>query len=109
MGTDISPLDVEESTEPPICASTEEQHSQQIKPGDVNLHHDPEKTGELSLSAKPKFDRQGYPGEFPQHDIGTVSHHAHTFDSAQLATLLGVDIEYVHFTLSTYTSFCLCG
>ncbi|KAL4894410.1 hypothetical protein BDV59DRAFT_175425 [Aspergillus ambiguus] len=88
MGTDVSPPDVEESTEPPICAFTEEHHSDPIKSTkDVDTHRDLEKGQEQ----QPSSVSQSYS---TCHDSETISCYAHTFDSAQLASLLEVNIDH---------------
>lgn len=99
MGTDISPIDVEESTEPPICGYTEEQHSQHIRSdNDVKNSGDPEKAKPLQNPATSESDSQsGSIGPPLQRDTESTSCYAHTLDPAQIATILQVDLRYVPF------------
>lgn len=96
MGTDISPIDVEESTEPPICGYTEEQHSQHLRSDkDVKSSGDPEKAQPPQNPATTESDSQsGSIGPPLQRDTESTSYYAHTLDPAQIAAILEVDIKY---------------
>ncbi|KAF9887700.1 hypothetical protein FE257_009653 [Aspergillus nanangensis] len=95
MGIDTLPPDVEESTEPPICACTEEHNSQSnIPSNDVKRDPDPEKKQTSLASEPPSYDSLAEPGPPFQQDTESATNYAHTFDPPQLAALLKVDIHH---------------
>ncbi|KKK20747.1 hypothetical protein AOCH_006326 [Aspergillus ochraceoroseus] len=95
MGIDTSPPEVEESTEPPICAYSEEQNLQQTRSlGDVKASRDIEKT---QYSANPTTlqheTRQTPSNHDPKSDLPGPSHYAHTIDPPGLSQLFNVHLQ----------------
>ena len=94
MGIETAPLDVEEATEPPICAYSQEHKSQHHNhPRDVKDTHDIEKVSTLPEQADETVRR-------PEKDLPSTSDHAHTIDPFSLSAILNVDLQCV------YLSFC---
>ncbi|RDW74407.1 putative potassium/sodium P-type ATPase [Aspergillus mulundensis] len=88
MGIETAPLDVEESTEPPICAYSQEHNSpDHNRPGDVKDAHDIEKAA-------------GPPDETPptahhsEHDLPNPTDHAHIITPSSLSAILDVDLQH---------------
>ncbi|KAE8146938.1 hypothetical protein BDV25DRAFT_43570 [Aspergillus avenaceus] len=89
MGIETSPLDVEESTEPPICpykGHLQANHS----PTNVKPEHDPEKDPKRQASTTQSTASD----HSRQLDTPSPTHHAHTIDPTRLAALLDVDIRH---------------
>jgi Na+-exporting ATPase len=97
MGIDTSPLDVEESTEPPICAYSREHNSQDHNhPGDVKDTLDIEKAAHSQPQAPSKEGTQQIETDSDlEPDISSPTHYAHTIEPPSLSTILNVDLEYV--------------
>lgn len=89
MGIETAPLDVEEATEPPICAYSQEHKSQyHSHPRDVKDTHDIEKASPLPEQAD---ETVRHPGQ----DLPSTSDHAHTIDPSSLSAILNVDLQCV--------------
>ncbi|KAL2844730.1 hypothetical protein BJY01DRAFT_185509 [Aspergillus pseudoustus] len=96
MGIDTSPLDVEESTEPPICAYTREHNSQHRNhPRDVKDTPDIEKPAHSQPQA-PSEDktRQTTTNRDFEHDLSGPTHHAHTIEPSSLSAILNVGLDH---------------
>jgi hypothetical protein len=102
MGIDTSPLDVEESTEPPICAYSREHNSQDHNhPGDVKDTIDTEKTAHSQPQASPKEETQQIEtNSCLESDHSSPTHYAHTIEPPSLSRILNVNLEYVSCTSS---------
>ncbi|KAL4753094.1 hypothetical protein BDW72DRAFT_44613 [Aspergillus terricola var. indicus] len=89
MGIETAPLDVEESTEPPICGYSHKHHLQDHnRPGDVKAAHDTEKAA-TNLSNEPKSI--AYHSE---QDLPASTDHAHIISPSSLSTILKVDLQH---------------
>lgn len=89
MGIEIAPLDVEEATEPPICAYSQEHKSQyHSHPRDVKDTHDIEKASPLPEQADETVHH-------PEKGLPSTSDHAHTIDPSSLSRILNVDLQCV--------------
>ncbi|KAI9369882.1 hypothetical protein BJX61DRAFT_517786 [Aspergillus egyptiacus] len=93
MGIDTSPLDVEESTEPPICAYSRDNSQDHNPPGDVKSTHDIKKTG-CSQQVPPQDSTHAPKTRHSEHDIHSPAHHAHTIDPTSLSAVLDVDLQH---------------
>ncbi|KAL5336585.1 hypothetical protein BJX70DRAFT_372346 [Aspergillus crustosus] len=95
MGIETSPLDVEESTEPPICAYSREHKSQHHNhPGDVKDTHDIEKAVYPQETAPPQDETQTSTNRDSKQDLPSPTHHAHTIDPSSLSAILNVDFQH---------------
>ncbi|KAL2817280.1 hypothetical protein BDW59DRAFT_152739 [Aspergillus cavernicola] len=94
MGIDTSPLDVEESTEPPICAYSQEHISQHHNhPGDVKTP-DIEKAVYSQQAPPQDSTQQTTINHHSKHELPSPTHHAHTLDPSSLSAILNVDIQH---------------
>ncbi|KAL4800265.1 hypothetical protein BDV19DRAFT_353764 [Aspergillus venezuelensis] len=89
MGIDNTPLDVEESTEPPICAYLQEHNHNH--PGDVKDSHHLEKAASQD-QAPPEIHQA--PARHSEQDLSTPTDHAHTIHPSSLSALLSVDLQH---------------
>ncbi|CEL04679.1 Putative Ca2 transporting ATPase [Aspergillus calidoustus] len=96
MGIDTSPLDVEESTEPPICAYSREHNSQDHNhPGDVKDTIDTEKTAHSQPQASPKEETQQIEtNSCLESDHSSPTHYAHTIEPPSLSRILNVNLDH---------------
>lgn len=96
MGIESSPPDVEESTEPPICPYSKENH-----PGKDTPPVDVEGKGSLEIGqtglipTDPNCDAKELHAESlrPRSNFKDPSQHAHVIDPDALAAALNVDIK----------------
>ncbi|KAL4903888.1 hypothetical protein BDW74DRAFT_34886 [Aspergillus multicolor] len=89
MGIETTPLDVEESTEPPICAYSQEHNSKDHNhPGDVKDSHDIEKV------ARPPPDETHSTAQHSEHNLPNPADHAHIISSSSLSAILDVDLQH---------------
>ncbi|KAL4778485.1 hypothetical protein BJX76DRAFT_362687 [Aspergillus varians] len=96
MGIETAPLDVEESTEPPICVYSQEHQSQHHShPRDVKDAHDIEKAaypeGQAQLQDKAE---QITPVCHTVQDLPSSADHAHTLGPSSLSGILDVDLQH---------------
>lgn len=77
-------LDVEESTEPPICGYKDPSHK-----GTSHLNSQPD------TEEKPISHVDGYPALLNQPDKEPLDRNAHLIEPANLAILLQTDLRYV--------------
>lgn len=107
MGIETSPLDVEESTEPPIRPCQEERQRQlpTIESGELSTDSFTEKretvTVPFSSTGLPE-DSQKEKGSFlnpdtQSHVSENLSEYAHTLDTSELACILQADTQYASF------------
>jgi hypothetical protein len=90
MGIETAPLDVEESTEPPICGHSHKHHLQDHnRSGDVKAALDSEKAA-TNLSDEP-----GSIAYHSEQDLPASADHAHILSPSSLSALLKVDLQYV--------------
>ncbi|KAL4920649.1 hypothetical protein BDW62DRAFT_162019 [Aspergillus aurantiobrunneus] len=94
MGIDTAPLDVEESTEPPICAYLQEHNPQHHSHSrDVKDTLDIEKAAYSqgqSLDEALQATTSGHSGQ----DLPSPTDHAHTIDPSSLSAILDVDLQH---------------
>ncbi|KAL4873912.1 hypothetical protein BDV12DRAFT_67 [Aspergillus spectabilis] len=96
MGIETSPLDVEESTEPPICAYSQEHKSQHHShSSDVKDTHDIEKAVHPQEKAPPQNEtQQTSTTRDSEQDLPSPTHYAHTIDPSRLSAILNVDFQH---------------
>lgn len=104
MGIETSPLDVEESTEPPICPCKEDRQQQQstIAFSDLNADSFTENaetvTAASSFKHLPKDSRKETTdfsnGNSQSQVSGSLSEYAHTLDPDELAFIVQADLQY---------------
>ncbi|KAL4933047.1 putative potassium/sodium P-type ATPase [Aspergillus undulatus] len=95
MGIDNAPLDVEESTEPPICAYTQEHNSQHHShPRDVKDTPDLEKAASHRPGKSLDEHHPATPTRHFEEHLSTPTEHAHTVDPSSLSAFLGVDLQH---------------
>ncbi|KAL4884254.1 hypothetical protein BJY04DRAFT_215681 [Aspergillus karnatakaensis] len=95
MGIETAPLDVEESTEPPICAYSREHKSQHHNhPGDVKNTHDSEKAVQPQEKAPPHKTQQATTTRHSEEDDTSPTHYAHTIEPSRLSAILDVDFQH---------------
>lgn len=102
MGIETSPLDVEESTEPPICPCTKDSTQPLTTvPSNLSTGSGTERTEkrpvEPTLQPLPKDHSR--PSTEPQSQpSGNLSEYAHTLGLGELASVLHAELQYVsHF------------
>ncbi|KAK2739946.1 hypothetical protein FQN57_006265 [Myotisia sp. PD_48] len=103
MGTEISQPDVEESTEPPICSSNEEQH-QQRPTSAVDLSFDSHRRLDIvskdTVHSGSPDQGEGAPApavdpiSLNQRDWGSHYQYAHTFTASDISRILQVDLHH---------------
>ncbi|KAL5047665.1 hypothetical protein BDW71DRAFT_206410 [Aspergillus fruticulosus] len=89
MGIETAPLDVEETTEPPICGYSHEHNLQDHnRSGDVKDAHDIEKA-----AGKP-LDESDPTAHHPKQDLPVSADHAHIISPSSLSAILDVDLQH---------------
>ncbi|KAL4981066.1 hypothetical protein BDW66DRAFT_123851 [Aspergillus desertorum] len=89
MGIETAPLDVEETTEPPICGYSHEHNLQDNNRfGDVKDAQDTEK------AAGKSFDESQHTADHSKQDLSGSVDHAHIISPSSLSEILDVDFQH---------------